>query len=235
MTIDLEQGDCLELMKRIQDKSIDMILCDLPYGLTRNEWDVKINLDELWIAYKRIIKDNGVIALFANQPFASELVNSNLKMFRYEWVFEKGSASGFLNSHKMPLKAHEIVLIFYKKLPKYNPQFEKGEPYTRPRQGTTSNYGNFERNATISDGRRYPRDVVKLHTSETGLHPTQKPVKWLEYLIKTYTDERDLVLDNCMGSGSTGVACKNTNRSFIGYELNKEYFEIAKERIIEDV
>lgn len=183
--------------------------------------------------YKRIIKDNGVIALFANQPFSSELVMSNLKMFRYEWIFEKGNATGFLNAKKMPLKAHETVLIFYKKLPKYNPQFGKGKPYKTTRQSAQSgNYDSFNRHVSKSDdGRRYPRDIVSIHVQDRGLHPTQKPVAWLEYLIRTYTDEGETVFDSCMGSGSTGIACINTNRNFIGFEKDEKYFNVARERI----
>lgn len=233
MEIELKNGDCLKLMKDLSDESIDMILADLPYGMTRNKWDTEINLDELWKQYKRIIKENGVIALFSGQPFTSKLVMSNLKMFRYEWIFEKGNATGFLNSKKMPMKAHENVLIFYKKLPTYNPQFEQGDAYFRSRSWVgTDNYNFFIPMPTDgSDGKRYPRDVIRLRGGERGDHPTQKPVVWAEYLIKTYTNPNDTVLDNCMGSGSTGVACVNTDRNFIGYELDKEYFNTAQRRI----
>lgn len=236
------QGDCLYLMKDINDKSIDMILCDLPYGTTRNRWDTVIPFDELWKQYKRIIKDHGAICLFGQEPFASLLRVSNLKMFKYDWIWEKSKASGFLSAKKRPLSAHEVVSVFYKKMPTYNPQFTEGKPYVREfkkgQQGSQTGSYNRVSNplkTRKSDGKRYPRSVQKFTTSEFddfhGSHPTQKPVALLEYLIKTYTREGETVLDNCMGSGSTGVACVNTNRNFIGMELDPKYFEIAKERI----
>lgn len=233
----LIQGDCLELMKNIPDKSIDMILCDLPYETTRNRWDKMIDLEKLWEQYERIIKDNGAIVLFAQTPFDKVLGVSNLKLLRYEWIWEKTTATGHLNAKKMPMKAHENILVFYKKLPKYNPIKTTGHTpvhaYTK-HQDDGSNYGKTK--AGISGGgstERYPRSVQKFKTDKQkeALHPTQKPVELLEYLIKTYTDENEVVLDNCMGSGSTGVACLKTNRRFIGMELNEEYFEIAQTRI----
>ena len=232
--IDLKCGDCLEIMKDIPDKSIDMILCDLPYGTTRNKWDSIIDLTELWYCYERIIKDNGVIVLFSQMPFTTELVHSNLKLFKYEWVWQKENGTGFLNAKKMPLKIHENIEIFYKKPPTYNPQMRKGfKPYSQMSGRDSSNYGEQVRVRTVNDGERYPIDVIEFKRDKEKLHPTQKPVALLEYLIKTYTNEGDLVLDNCMGSGSTGVACINTNRNFIGIELDKKYFEIAKKRIEE--
>lgn len=232
MRYKLLQGDCLELMQNIPDKSIDMILCDLPYGTTENKWDNVIDLELLWGAYRRIIKDNGAIVLFAQTPFDKVLGSSNLKMLRYEWIWEKHAPTGFLNAKKMPLKVHENILVFYKKLPIYNPQFTDGKPYTA-KQGThSSNYGKRKDNVvSINDGYRYPRDILKFKHDKERLHPTQKPVELLEYLIKTYTNENMLVLDNCMGSGSTGIACLNTNRRFIGIELDKAYFQIAEDRI----
>lgn len=231
MMIDLKCGDCLELMKDIPDKSIDMILCDLPYGTTKNKWDSVIPLEELWTQYNRIIKDDGAIALFSQMPFTASLVNSNIKMFRYEWIWEKDNGTGFLNANKMPLKIHENIEIFYKKTPAYNPQMRKGfKPYKTLSGRKTTNYGDFDRVETKSNGERYPIDIIKFK-KDSGLHPTQKPVALLEYLIKTYTNEGATVLDNCMGSGSTGVACVNTNRNFVGIELDEEYFNIAKERI----
>lgn len=232
--IDLRQGDCLEVMKDIPDKSVDMILCDLPYGTTKNKWDTIIDLNELWKGYERIIKDNGAIVLFSQMPFSAELVHSNLKLFRYEWVWKKENGTGFLNAKKMPLKIHENILVFYKKLPIYNPQMRKGfKPYTC-KQGSGSSNWNYNKDfggyITKNDGERYPIDIIEFK-KDTGLHPTQKPVALLEYLIKTYTNEGDVVLDNCMGSGSTGVACLNTNRNFIGIEIDEKYFEIAKNRI----
>lgn len=229
--IDLKCGDCLELMKNIPDESIDMILCDLPYGTTKNKWDSVIPLEELWMQYKRIIKDDGAIALFSQMPFTASLVNSNIKMFRYEWIWEKDNGTGFLNANKMPLKIHENIEIFYKKTPVYNPQMRTGfKPYKTFTGRKTTNYGDFDRVETKSNGERYPIDIIKFK-KDSGLHPTQKPVALLEYLIKTYTNEGDVVLDNCMGSGSTGVACINTDRNFIGIELDEKYFNIAKERI----
>lgn len=232
MKIDLRCGDCLEIMKDIPDESIDMILCDLPYGTTKNKWDSIIDLNELWNGYERIIKDNGAIVLFSQMPFTAELVHSNLKLFRYEWIWEKENGTGFLNAKKMPLKIHENILVFYKKLPTYNPQMRKGfKPYKCKQGRHSTNYGAYEQgHITESNGERYPIDIIEFK-KDTGLHPTQKPVALLEYLIKTYTNECDIVLDNCMGSGSTGVACINTNRNFIGIELDEKYFEIAKERI----
>lgn len=229
--INLYNGDCLEVMKSIPDKSIDMILCDLPYGTTKNKWDSIIPLEKLWIQYKRIIKDNGAIALFAQTPFDKVLGSSNLKMLRYEWIWNKKRPTGFLNSKKMPMKQHENILVFYKKLPVYNPQLTKGKPYHTYSKSASTNYNKFNTNyETKNDGWRYPIDIQSF-SPETGLHPTQKPIALLEYLIKTYTNENELVLDNCMGSGSTGIACINTNRKFIGIELDNNYFNIAKDRI----
>lgn len=235
--IQLYQGDCLEVMKAIPGKSVDMILCDLPYGTTQNKWDSIIPLEPLWEQYERIIKDNGAIVLFAQTPFDKILGSSNLKMLRYEWIWEKTTATGHLNAKKMPMKAHENILVFYKKLPTYNPQKTTGHTavhsYTK-HQDDGSNYG--KTSIGISGGgstERYPRSiqVFKSDKQKIALHPTQKPVALLEYLIKTYTNECETVLDNTMGSGSTGVACVNTNRKFIGIELDDNYFNIAKERI----
>ena len=232
MRVDLKCGDCLEIMKDIPDKSIDMILCDLPYGTTKNKWDSVIDLNELWTGYERIIKDNGAIVLFSQMPFTAELTHSNLKLFKYEWIWEKDNGTGFLNAKKMPLKIHENILVFYKKLPTYNPQMRTGfKPYKCKQGRHSTNYGLYEQgHITESNGERYPIDIIEFK-KDSGLHPTQKPVALLEYLIKTYTNENDLVLDNCMGSGATGVACVNTNRNFIGIELSEEYYNIAKERI----
>ena len=232
MRVNLKCGDCLEIMKDIPDKSIDMILCDLPYGTTKNKWDSVIDLNELWTGYERIIKDNGAIILFSQMPFTAELTHSNLKLFKYEWIWEKDNSTGFLNAKKMPLKIHENILVFYKKLPTYNPQMRTGfKPYKCKQGRHSTNYGAYEQgHITESNGERYPIDIIEFK-KDSGLHPTQKPVALLEYLIKTYTNEGDVVLDNCMGSGSTGVACVNTNRDFIGIEKDEKYFNIAKERI----
>ena len=184
--------------------------------------------------YERIIKDNSVIVLFSQMPFTAELVHSNLKLFRYEWIWEKDNGTGFLNAKKMPLKKHENILVFYKKLPTYNPQMRTGfKPYKCKQGRHSTNYGLYEQgHITESNGERYPIDIIEFK-KDTGLHPTQKPVALLEYLIKTYTNEGDVVLDNCMGSGSTGVACVNTGRNFIGIELSEEYYNIAVRRINE--
>ena len=234
--MELIQGDCLEVMKNIPSASVDMILCDLPYGTTRNKWDTCLNLGKLWEQYKRIIKDNGAIVLFSQMPFTAALVMSNPKMFRYEWIAEKSLATGFLNAKRMPMKAHENILVFYKKLPTYNAQMTKGKPYSITRRDIGGQYlHNFESIETKNEGTRCPRDVLRdLWQPYCGgkmYHPTQKPVLLLEYLIKTYTNEGETVLDNCMGSGSTGVACVNTKRDFIGVELDENYFDIARRRI----
>ena len=235
--IQLYQGDCLELMSDIPDGSIDMILCDLPYGTTQNKWDNKLPLDALWAHYERIIKTNGAIVLFSQMPFAAELVSSNPKLFRYEWIWQKSQGTGFLNANRMPLKAHENLLVFYKRLPVYHPQKTPGKPYARTiNDKSTDSYGKFLSWATVNeDGSRYPVDVIAFQTcngsKDRPVHPTQKPVPLLEYLIRTYTDEGDTVLDNCMGVGSTGVACVNTARHFIGMELVEDYFQIARRRI----
>ena len=230
--VQLYKGDCLEIMKDIPDKGVDMILCDLPYGKTRNKWDSIISLDKLWEQYNRIIKDNGAIALFAQTPFDKVLGASNLKMLKYEWIWEKEQGTGFLNAKKMPFKNHENILIFYKKPPIYNPQMEKGKPYTLERNTFTVNYGKqVDMVRTENTGERYPLTILKFKRDKEKLHPTQKPVALLEYLIKTYTNEGEIVLDNCMGSGSTGVACLNTNRKFMGIEKDDKYFDIACNRI----
>lgn len=239
----LYQGDCLDIMEQIPNKSVDMILCDLPYGTTACKWDIVIPFDELWERYNRIIKDNGAICLFGSEPFSSKLRMSNLSCYKYDWIWRKPRGTGHLNAKKQPLRDVENISVFYKKQCVYNPQFTKGEPYSALKGGKTSRvsesgtttYGKFMNGAEYrndNDGFRYPKQVIEFGVVERGtVHPTQKPVELLEYLIKTYTNENDIVLDNCMGSGSTGVACKNLNRDFIGIELDENYFEIAKSRI----
>lgn len=233
--IDLRQGDCLELMKDIPDKSIDMVLCDLPYGATKNKWDNVIPFEPLWNQYNRIIKDNGAIVLFGNQPFSSHLILSNEKYFRYSMVWEKNKFSDFLNAKRKPMKVNEDIIVFYKKQPTYNPQYTYSTPYKRWNSQEAvdkqTNYGKHKCNIAKSDGRRLPLTILKFNRVERPLHPTQKPVDLLEYLIKTYTNENEVVLDNCMGVGSTGFACLNTNRKFIGIELDENYFNIAKDRL----
>lgn len=232
----LLQGDCLELMKDIPDGSIDMVLCDLPYGTTQNKWDTTIPLDSLWEQYKRVCKKNAAILLFGQMPFSAALVMSNLKDFRYQIIWEKTKAGGFLDARRKPMRAHEDINVFYRALPTYNPQMQAGGAYrvTHVSNGDGRCYGKFERMNTVNvnTGTRFPRDVIKFANGNyKSPHPTQKPVPLLEYLVKTYTNPGELVLDNCMGSGSTGVACVNTGRDFIGMELDEHYFTIAKERI----
>lgn len=236
--VKLYQGDCLEVMKEIPDKSVDMILCDLPYGTTQNKWDIIIPFVPLWEQYKRVIKDNGAIVLTSAEPFASLMVTSNIKMFRYDIIWEKQKGSDPLNANRKPLRSHENILVFYKKSPIYNPQFEYGKPYIRKGDCSVKS-SNFNKTKIVKDlgsedGKRYPKTVIKFSNegmNSKNLHPTQKPVKLLEWLIKTYTNDGMVVLDNCMGSGTTGVACVNTNRKFIGIELDENYYKIAEERI----
>ena len=242
MKYEIKQGDCLDLMKYITDKSIDMILCDLPYGTTACEWDSIIPFEPLWKNYKRIIKDNGAIVLFSDEPFTSQLINSNLKDFKYKWIWNKTRGSNFQNARFMPMKCHEEICVFYTKKPTYNHQFWYSKPYktsTRKRKNKIEGLSGGSVSkicaATVSeDGRRYPLSILEFKRDSERIHPTQKPVKLLEYLIRTYTNENDIVLDNCMGSGSTGVACINTDRNFIGFELDEKYFEIAKNRLEEN-
>jgi site-specific DNA-methyltransferase (adenine-specific) len=228
----LLQGDCLQLMPLILDKSVDLILCDLPYGTTQNPWDSVIPLGPLWEHYARIAK--GAIVLTAQTPFDKVLGASNLAMLKYEWIWQKEAGTGFLNARKMPLKDHENCLVFYSKLPEFNPQMRTGfKPYKSKQGSAGTNYGAVRpENISESNGERYPLTVLNFQRDTPKLHPTQKPVALMEYLIRTYTNEGSTVLDNCMGSGTTGVACRNTGRSFIGIEQNPEYFEIAKKRIL---
>jgi site-specific DNA-methyltransferase (adenine-specific) len=231
-------------MSNIPDESIDMVLADLPYGSTKNKWDSQIPLDQLWGGYKRIIKPRGCIALFAQVPFAQILGASNLEMLKYEWIWEKPMSTGRLNCNFAPMKAHENILIFSKsaacyvkdksRAMKYFPQMTEGSPYIVKYRGNSTNYDmKWQRQiTTINNGTRYPRDVQKFTHDKDKYHPTQKPIALLEYLIRTYTEEGDTVLDNVMGSGSTGVAAVNTGRNFIGIELDENYFNIAKERIM---
>ena len=263
--IDLRQGDCLELMKDIPNKSIDMILCDLPYGTTACKWDIVIPFDKLWEQYNRIIKDNGAIVLFGSQPFTSSLIMSNIKNFKYEWIWEKQKASNFMGAKYQPLKYHENICVFSKSTHNYYPQKYKVLEFEEIKQMNDKElkqvfetrdydrFGKVDRRKTINnpitnkehignkiirtrsvdDGYRFPKSVLKINKSiNKNVHPTQKPVELLEYLIKTYTNENETVLDNCMGSGATGIACKELNRNFIGIELDENYFNIAKERIM---
>lgn len=231
----LEQGDCLDKMKFIDDKSIDLILCDLPYGVTKNKWDVVIPFDKLWEQYNRIIKDNGAVILFGSQPFTTMLISSNMKYFRYCLVWEKNKFSDFLNAKRKPMKTNEDICLFYKKQPTYNIQYWYSTPYkrwnTQQAVDKQTNYGSHKENKVESDGRRLPTTVLKFNRVERPKHPTQKPVDLLEWLIKSYTNEGENVLDNCMGIGSTGLAAKNLNRNFVGIELDESYFNQAVEFI----
>ena len=236
--IELIKGDCLEVMKDIPDKSIDMILCDLPYGTTACKWDSVIPFEPLWEQYNRIIKDNGAIVLFGSEPFSSALRMSNIKKYKYDLKWQKDQGSDFMLAKKKPLKDYEDIMVFYKKQPTYNPQMREGfKKWTKKDTGNNiiGHLGKQEKSQikqSIGD-KRYPISILKFNRIRNGLHPTQKPVELLEWLIKTYTNEGETVLDNCMGSGSTGVACINTNRKFIGIEKDDKYFEIAYNRINE--
>lgn len=235
-------GDCLEVMPKIREHSIDMILCDLPYGRTQNRWDSIISFDKLWENYKRLIKPNGVIALFADGMFMADLMVSNRKMWRYNLVWDKVLTSGFLNAKRQPLRSHEEIVIFYNKQPTYNPQMFKGKQNHSKgssQKNTNNNYGYFN----IVDNRdelgdmKYPRSILtyqKPHPSKM-VHPTEKSLECIEYLIKTYTNESDIVLDNCMGSGTTCRGALRLNRRFIGIEKEEKYFNIAVERMISEV
>lgn len=239
--ITLWQGDCLEKMLDIPNNSIDLVLCDLPYGVTQHEKDICIPFEPLWKEYERITKENAAILLFGQGDFYVDLVNSNRKYFRYDLIWDKQLPTGFLNAKRMPLRQHEQIAVFYRKLPTYNPQFSQGKPshsrgvaYKHKVQ-RNENYGKFY---PVDDERKgstqkYPSSILefaKPHPSKAK-HRTEKPVELLKWLIRTYTNEQDLVLDNCMGSGSTGAACVDTNRRFIGIEKDAHYFDVAKERI----
>lgn len=230
--IDLRYGDCLEIMKDIPDKSIDMILCDLPYGTTSCKWDMVIPFDKLWEQYNRIIKDNGAIVLFSKQPFTTELIHSNLKNFKYALVWKKDNHDNPLMAKKRFLNITEDICVFYKKQCLYNPQgIIKVNRITKQGRGESLSQKNTRKTEYLQEYTNYPRNILEFKRDLPNIHPTQKPVALLEYLIKTYTNENETVLDNCMGSGSCGVAAINTGRNFIGIELDEKYFNIAKERI----
>jgi DNA modification methylase len=245
----LLNGNCLDIMPTLSAGCVDMVFCDLPYGTTQNSWDTIIPFDELWKEYRRIVKENGAIVLTAQSPFDKTLACSNLKDFRYEWIWEKNKATGHLNAKKMPLKSHENILIFYRKLPTYNPQKTTGhKPFgaVKPRDNMPEpevkrNYNHVSKQIG-NDGKttdRYPRSVQKFpvinNDNPEKWHPTQKPVGLIEYFIRTYSNENDTILDNCMGSGSTGIACLNLNRKFIGIEIDEEYYDRAKSSMNESI
>ena len=232
----LMHGDCMELMRRIPDASVDMVLCDLPYGTTRNKWDSVIPLDALWGEYWRIAKPAAAVVLTAQTPFDKVLGVSCIAMLRYEWIWEKTAATGFLNAKKSPLKAHENLLVFYRQQPVYNPVLIPGQIIKRVNASSPSHGANYGKSTSVrapyESTDRYPRSVQKIPKDNRLLnqHPTQKPVALMEYMIRTYTGEGATVLDNCMGSGTTGVACGQTGRNFIGIEQDAAYFEIARTR-----
>lgn len=247
--IKLMQGDCLELMKNIPEKSIDMILCDLPYGTSACKWDSILPFENLWKSYERIIKDNGAIVLFGSEPFSSYLRTSNIKLYKYDWKWEKPSGANFLNFKYQPAKVHEDIMVFGKMAVSYskrgnmiyNPQMEAGKPYKQLSGKQKNDYGNstvrtpIKQTITENDGQRYPRSVQKFSLDKDKLHPTQKPIALLEYLIRTYTDGGGIILDNCCGSGSTLIAAIRTGRNAIGIELDSMYYNIAKCRINDEL
>lgn len=237
----LKQGDCITLMREIPDKTIDMILCDPPYGATDCGWDCAIPFDPLWTQYTRILKQNGVIVLFAAQPFTTKLIASNFRWYRYNWYWLKPYATGFCFAKYQPMRRVEDICVFYRKMPTYHPQGVVRLEHPKEKSGLKG--GNIYRNTLakryIQELTNYPKNTLEFdgdtRDNRKRLHPTQKPVALLAYLIRTYTNEGDVVLDNCMGSGSTGVACVRTGREFIGYELDQTYFEIAKQRIFGEI
>lgn len=233
MTFQLYHGDCLEVMPTLEAQSFDAIIADLPYGTTACKWDVVIPFEPLWREYKRLIKPRGAIVLFGSQPFTSLLVMSNLAWFRYEWAWEKGRATGHLDAKRKPLKKHENICVFSANGHTYNPQMVAGKRHKRggARTGPAQVWGKFEDRQTTDSEEYYPLSIVYCSTVPKPDHPTQKPVALLEYLVRTYTNEGDTVLDNTMGSGTTGVACVQTGRNFVGIEKDAAYFEIAKRRI----
>lgn len=236
-------GDCLELMKSIPDGSVDMILCDLPYGTTQNKWDAVIPFEPLWGQYKRVIKPKGAIVLFCSQPFTSILICSNLRHFKYTWTWRKPKGTGHLNAKKQPMRNTEDIAVFYAEQCTYTPQMTKGEPYKdkagKNHEASTSmteSYGKYTNYREVNTGFRYPTQILEFGVVERGtVRPTQKPVPLCEYLIKTYTNEGETILDNCMGSGTTGVAAKNLGRKFIGIEKDEKYFKTASERIAKTI
>jgi len=243
MNFDLQLGDCLELMPRIHSESVDFICCDLPYGTTSIKWDSVLDFNKMWIEYGRIIKPKGIICLFGSQPFSAQLICSKLDWFRYELVWNKNKCGSPGLAKKRPMKTHENILIFYKNAGgTYNPQMEKGEPFKRESKNPEGyvgkkndhGYGLKPRKGFENKGTRYPKSIVNISrdfSAQQQVHPTQKPVPLMEWLIKTYSNEGDTVLDNCMGSGSTGVAAIKLNRKFIGMEYDREYYNIAQNRL----
>ena len=234
----IQQGDCLELMEQLPDGCVDMILCDLPYGTTQNPWDSVLPFEELWRSYKRIAKPNAAIVLTASQPFTTHLIMSNLEMFKYELIWEKTKSTGFLDSSYRPLRSHENILVFYREKPTFNPQKTKGEGYVRGKtKRPKSSWGDQKESwGENVSGDRHPRSVIKIaNPNNDSLHPTEKPIALFSYLIQAYTNLGDVVLDNCMGSGTTARAAKNLGRNFIGMEISPEYCEVARKRLEQEV
>ena len=223
-------GDCLELMKDIPEKSMDMIICDLPYQTTSCEWDCIIPFEPLWEQYWRVLKPNAAVVLTASQPFTTALISSQMKHFKYTWVWEKEQGVNFMLSKKQPLKVHEDVVVFSKNTHRYFPVMERGVRYISGKGSSGEVTGNVKKTQTTNIGTRYPKSIIKINR-ETGLHPTQKPVALFEYLIRTYTIEGETVLDNCSGSGTTAIAAMNTDRRFINIEKDENYYNISKERV----
>ncbi|MBQ3434097.1 MAG: site-specific DNA-methyltransferase [Selenomonadaceae bacterium] len=234
--------DCISGMRRLDAGSVDAIICDPPFQTTDCAWDIRLPMQEMWQEFNRVTKENAAIVLFSQLPFAVDLINANRKMFRYEWIWSKPRAVGFLNANRMPLRAHENILVFYKKLPTYNPQFRKGKAYEHAQReqlrDRKSVYQSRGASVTKNDGEHYyPRDVINFaqpvanSKKDTRVHPTQKPVDLMEFLVRTYTNEQELVLDATMGSGSTGVACMKSRRRFIGFETDKEFFDVSRQRL----
>lgn len=222
----LFEGDCLKYLKQFPDNSIDMVLCDLPYGTTQNKWDSVIPLSKLWKEYERVVKDNGAIVLTSQGLFTAQLMMSNPKMFKYKWIWEKSKPTNFLNAKKQPLRKYEDICVFYKKQPTYNPQMTKGEPYNKGirKNQLSGSYGDFQPVHVHSDGERYPIDIIYFKTAESEgrvIHPTQKPIELGRYLVRTYSNPGDLILDNTFGSGSFLVAALLEGRNFVGVERNK--------------
>jgi DNA modification methylase len=234
--IKLYKGDCLEVMKTIEDNSIDAIITDPPYGTTACKWDSVIDFELMWKQLNRIIKPNGAIVLFGSEPFSSALRMSNIKVYKYDWIWRKPKGTGHLNAKRMPMNDIETISVFYRKQCVYNPQFTEGKPY-KSKSGKSSfdGYGKDNRKGNDNNGKRYPKRLLEFNVVERNtLHPTQKPLQLLEYLVKTYSNEGDTILDNTMGSGTTMVACQNTKRKGIGIEQDDNYFKIAKQRIEEN-
>ena len=235
MRIDLRLGDCLQVMKKLNNNSVDMVLCDLPYGTTKIKWDEVIPFEPLWKQYERVVKKNGAIVLFSAQPFTSKIISSNIDMFKYELIWQKDRPQNIFNCKIQPLRSHENILVFYKNQPTYNPQFFEGKPNNSVGKGLFKSAHYSIKTATNRDKShlKYPQSVLFYKKEHPPIHPTQKPVALLEWLIKTFSNENDTVLDNTMGSGSTMVACLNAKRHGIGIEKDESYFEIALKRVEE--